>query len=115
MKKAQQKLPIVDSFGRVHDSLRVSVTDRCNIRCFYCMPEVVRFLPQHQILTFEEIHRIVQITAGMGVRKIRLTGGEPLVRSQLWKLDRDTGVGRWNRRCCVDYQWFIVGGTGSAT
>jgi cyclic pyranopterin phosphate synthase len=86
MIKAQQILPIVDSFGRVHDSLRVSVTDRCNIRCFYCMPEIVRFLPHRQILTFEEIHRLVQITAGMGVRKIRLTGGEPLVRAQLWKL-----------------------------
>ena len=66
--------------------MRISVTDRCNIRCFYCMPEVVRFLPQAQILTFEEIRRIVQISADMGVRKIRLTGGEPLVRSQLWKL-----------------------------
>lgn len=86
MNKALQNLPIVDSFGRVHDSLRVGVTDRCNIRCFYCMPEVVQFLPHSQILTFEEIHRIVQISASMGVRKIRLTGGEPLVRAQLWKL-----------------------------
>ena len=86
MKKVQKTVPIIDSFGRVHDSLRVSVTDRCNIRCFYCMPEVVRFLPQNKILTFEEIYRIVQIAAGLGVRKIRLTGGEPLVRSQLWKL-----------------------------
>ena len=86
MKKALQKLPIVDSYGRVHDSLRVGVTDRCNIRCFYCMPESVKFLPHREILSFEEIHRVVEIAAAMGVKKIRLTGGEPLVRSQVWKL-----------------------------
>jgi cyclic pyranopterin phosphate synthase len=78
--------PIVDSFGRVHDSLRISVTDRCNIRCFYCMPENVKFLPQRDVLSFEEIHRVVSVSAKMGVKKIRLTGGEPLVRSQLSKL-----------------------------
>lgn len=79
-------LPIIDSFGRIHTSLRVSVTDRCNIRCFYCMPEVVRFLPQHEVLTFEEIFRVVRIGSELGVTKIRLTGGEPLVRAELWKL-----------------------------
>ena len=79
-------LPIIDSFGRIHTSLRVSVTDRCNIRCFYCMPEVVRFLPQREVLTFEEIFRVVRIASEMGVTKIRLTGGEPLVRAELWKL-----------------------------
>ena len=79
-------LPIIDSFGRIHTSLRVSVTDRCNIRCFYCMPEVVRFLPQREVLTFEEIFRVVRIAAELGVTKIRLTGGEPLVRAELWKL-----------------------------
>ena len=79
-------LPIIDSFDRIHTSLRVSVTDRCNIRCFYCMPEQVKFLPQAQVLTFEEIERLVRIVASHGVEKIRITGGEPLVRSQLWKL-----------------------------
>ena len=79
-------LPIIDSFGRIHTSLRVSVTDRCNIRCFYCMPEVVRFLPQREVLTFEEIFRVVRIASELGVTKIRLTGGEPLVRAELWKL-----------------------------
>jgi len=76
--------PLVDSFGRVHTNLRVSVTDRCNIRCFYCMPlENVRFRPRSEILTFEEITRFVEIAARMGVNKLRLTGGEPLVRDQL--------------------------------
>ncbi len=78
--------PIVDSFNRTHDSLRISVTDRCNIRCFYCMPENVKFLPQSDVLTFEEIHRVVSVSAKMGVKKIRLTGGEPLVRAELWRL-----------------------------
>ncbi len=80
---------IVDSFGRVHTNLRVSVTDRCNIRCYYCMPnESIQFLPHAQILTFEEIHRFVEVAASLGVSKIRLTGGEPLVRSQLDSLVR---------------------------
>ena len=79
-------IPIVDSFGREHRSLRISVTDRCNIRCFYCMPENVKFLPQNSILTFEEIHRISRILARHGVTRVRLTGGEPLVRSEIWNL-----------------------------
>lgn len=78
---------LVDSFGRVHTSLRISVTDRCNIRCFYCMPrEDVQFLPRGDILSFEEITRFARIVAGMGVHKLRLTGGEPLVRADLPKL-----------------------------
>jgi cyclic pyranopterin phosphate synthase len=73
--------PLIDSFGRVHTNLRVSVTDRCNIRCFYCMPnENVQFKPRAELLTFEEIERFVRIVAEMGVNKVRLTGGEPLVR-----------------------------------
>ncbi len=78
---------LVDGFGRVHDSLRVSVTDRCNIRCFYCMPaENVRFKPRSELLTFEEIERVVRVLAQLGVHKIRLTGGEPLVRQELHHL-----------------------------
>ncbi len=81
------KSPLVDRLGRVHTSIRISVTDRCNIRCFYCMPnENVRFRPRHEILTFEEITRFVRILAQMGVRRLRLTGGEPLVRSGLPRL-----------------------------
>ena len=77
---------LVDSFGRVHDNLRISVTDRCNIRCTYCMPESVRFLPRADLLTFEEIGRFVRVAAGLGVDKVRLTGGEPLVRRDLPRL-----------------------------
>lgn len=79
-------LPIIDSYGRAHKSLRISVTDRCNIRCVYCMPENVKFLPRRDVLTFEEIVRFVQVVAKLGVHRVRLTGGEPLVRSQLPKL-----------------------------
>lgn len=76
-----------DRFGRNHDSLRVSVTDRCNIRCFYCMPlENVSFLPRTELLSFEEIERFVSVATELGIRKIRLTGGEPLVRQQLDRL-----------------------------
>ena len=73
--------PLVDSFGRLHDNLRVSVTDRCNIRCFYCMPEHdVEFVERREILDFEEIERFVRIAVGLGIVKLRVTGGEPLVR-----------------------------------
>src|SRR5207248_4977259 len=76
--------PLVDTFGRLHDNLRISVTDRCNIRCFYCMPETgVKFQPRDQILSFEEIERFVRIAVTLGVRKLRVTGGEPLVRRDL--------------------------------
>lgn len=79
--------PLVDAFGRVHTNLRISVTDRCNIRCFYCMPaENVRFKPRHELLTFEEIERFVRVAARLGVDKVRLSGGEPLVRHELPRL-----------------------------
>jgi cyclic pyranopterin phosphate synthase len=80
---------LVDSFGRVHNNLRISVTDRCNIRCFYCMPaENVQFLQRKLLLTYEEIERFVRLVVPCGVTKIRLTGGEPLVRSDLHELVR---------------------------
>ncbi len=72
-----------DTFGRLHDNLRLSVTDRCNIRCFYCMPEEVEFVPRPEILTFEEIERFVRLAVRCGIRKLRITGGEPLVRRDL--------------------------------
>lgn len=79
--------PLTDNLGRVHTSLRISVTDRCNIRCFYCMPEEnVRFRPRHELLSFEEITRLARVIASLGVNKLRLTGGEPLVRAELPKL-----------------------------
>ncbi|WP_286765517.1 MULTISPECIES: GTP 3',8-cyclase MoaA [Rhodopirellula] len=75
-------IALVDRFGRRHDSLRISITDRCNIRCFYCMPEHdAEFLPRSGVLTFEEIERLAGLLVGRcGVRDIRITGGEPLVR-----------------------------------
>lgn len=80
---------LVDSWGRVHDNLRISVTDRCNIRCFYCMPETdVHFVRRSEILDFEEIERFVRIAVTLGIRKLRVTGGEPLVRRDLAVLIR---------------------------
>lgn len=77
-------MPLIDTFGREHNNLRISVTDRCNIRCFYCMPaENVQFMQKSQLLTFEEIERFVRVAVKLGVNKIRLTGGEPLVRREL--------------------------------
>ena len=78
--------PLIDSFGRIHNNLRISVTDRCNIRCVYCMPETVTFLPRNSLLSFEEIARIIRVATTMGIDKIRLTGGEPLVRKGFSRL-----------------------------
>jgi len=76
--------PLIDTFDRIHDNLRISVTDRCNIRCFYCMPEDgVKYMPREEILTFEEIERFVHVAVSLGVTKLRVTGGEPLVRKDL--------------------------------
>ncbi len=75
-----------DSWGRPHNNLRISVTDRCNIRCVYCMPEEVQFQPRSALLTFEEIERVARVAATLGFDKVRLTGGEPLVRRDLPKL-----------------------------
>src|SRR5436853_2389276 len=80
-----------DTFKRPLRDLRISVTDRCNFRCVYCMPKEVfgrdfQFLPSALLLTFEEITRLARIFIGLGVEKIRLTGGEPLVRRDLERL-----------------------------
>ncbi|MFM8579748.1 MAG: GTP 3',8-cyclase MoaA [Planctomycetaceae bacterium] len=77
---------LVDGFGRTHTDLRVSVTDRCNMRCIYCMPLDASFLPREALLTFEEIARVVRVAAGLGIRTVRLTGGEPLLRRDLHQL-----------------------------
>ncbi|MCM2373180.1 GTP 3',8-cyclase MoaA [Aporhodopirellula aestuarii] len=75
---------LTDRFGRNHRSLRISVTDRCNLRCTYCMPEhTPQYQPRSEILTFEEIVRFVKVAVTLGVDDVRLTGGEPLVRAQL--------------------------------
>lgn len=77
---------LIDSFGRVHNNLRISVTDRCNLRCIYCMPEEVTFLDKGELLSFEEIARFVRVVVSLGVNKLRLTGGEPLLRKDLHRL-----------------------------
>ena len=83
--------PITDTFGRPIHDLRISVTDRCNFRCQYCMPRGgvrpdFQFLRRSQLLTFEEIHGWRAVFAGVGVRKLRLTGGEPLLRRDIERL-----------------------------
>ena len=76
--------PLEDSFGRQHTYLRISVTDRCNYRCVYCMPsEGLNWVPREDILTYEEIGRIVEVMADMGIQKVRISGGEPTLRSDL--------------------------------
>ena len=77
---------MVDTFGRVHNNLRISVTDRCNLRCTYCMPEEVTFLDRDALLTFEEIAHFVSVATVLGVDKVRLTGGEPLLRRDMHRL-----------------------------
>src|ERR671919_2062233 len=80
---------IADAFGRPLRNLRVSVTDRCNLRCQYCMPEEEYvWLPREEILHFEEISRLVDVFIELGVDKVRLTGGEPLLRRDLAQLVR---------------------------
>lgn len=75
---------LFDNHGRPLSYLRLAVTDRCNLRCFYCMPaEGVRYLPKKQVLSFEEMERLVRVLAGLGIRKVRITGGEPFVRHEL--------------------------------
>lgn len=79
--------PLIDSHGRVHTSLRISITDRCNIRCFYCMPaENVNFRPRDELLSYEEIERFASVAARLGINRLRITGGEPLVRNNLAEL-----------------------------
>src|SRR5262245_2721958 len=79
---------LIDTFGRIHNNLRISVTDRCNLRCVYCMPEEVVFLDRQELLSFEEITHFVRVAAPLGIDKIRLTGGEPLMRRELHRLVR---------------------------
>ena len=75
---------LYDNHGRPVSYLRLAVTDRCNLRCFYCMPEEgIHYLPKKALLTYEEMERFVRITANMGIRKVRITGGEPFVRKDL--------------------------------
>ena len=82
-------VPLIDPFDRHIDYLRVSVTDRCDLRCVYCMAEDMTFLPKNEVLTLEELDRLCSTFINLGVRKLRLTGGEPLVRKNImWLVNR---------------------------
>ena len=83
--------PLVDPFGRKVEYLRVSVTDRCDLRCVYCMAEDMSFLPKAEVLTLEELDRLCSAFVKLGTRKLRLTGGEPLVRRDVMRLIRSLG------------------------
>jgi len=76
-------VPLIDPFARAITYLRVSVTDRCDFRCVYCMAENMQFLPKKELLTLEELDRLCSTFVGMGVQKLRITGGEPLVRRDI--------------------------------
>ncbi|MEM4295070.1 MAG: radical SAM protein, partial [Candidatus Caldarchaeum sp.] len=78
-------MELVDGFGRVARKLRLSVTDRCNFRCDFCMPLHPAWIPHSEILTYEEMARLVKILASMGVSKVRMSGGEPLMRRDVEK------------------------------
>ena len=83
---SNSKRPLIDNFGRTVEYLRISVTDRCDFRCTYCMAENMTFLPKKEILQLEEIAELARIFVNRGVKKLRLTGGEPLVRRDIMKL-----------------------------
>ena len=89
--KAAVSRPLVDTFGRTISYVRISVTDRCDFRCRYCMSEAMSFMPRSQVLSLEEIDRIAAAFIRRGVRRLRLTGGEPLVRRGIDDLVRSLG------------------------
>ncbi len=100
----------VDAFGRKHTYLRISVTERCNLRCTYCMPEEgVDLSPKDQILTFEEIERLARLFVHHGVDKIRLTGGEPLVRKNVEELTERIGRIKGLRRFALTTNGMLLG------
>ena len=85
MQITEQKSTLIDQFGRKVDYIRLSITDRCDFRCVYCMAEDMTFLPRDEVLSLEECARLVKVFVGLGVSKVRITGGEPLVRKNaLW-------------------------------
>ena len=99
---------LIDPFARAIEYLRVSVTDRCDLRCVYCMAEHMTFLPKKDLLTLEELDRLCSIFISLGVKKLRITGGEPLVRRNVLTLFRSdlaaSRLGRAVRRTDADHQ-----------
>ncbi len=106
---AQAAAPLIDGFGRTVRYLRVSVTDRCDLRCVYCMAEHMTFLPKAQVLTLEELDRIASAFVSLGTRKLRLTGGEPLVRKGVMGLVR--GLSRHLASGALDELTLTTNGT----
>ncbi|MET0295228.1 MAG: GTP 3',8-cyclase MoaA [Phenylobacterium sp.] len=100
---------LTDAFGRTVTYLRISVTDRCDLRCVYCMAEHMTFLPKAQVLTLEELDRIASAFVGLGVRKLRLTGGEPLVRKGF--MDLVGGLSRHLKSGALDELTLTTNGT----
>ncbi|MET3664117.1 GTP 3',8-cyclase MoaA [Caulobacter sp. 1776] len=100
---------LIDGFGRAVTYLRVSVTDRCDLRCLYCMSEHMTFLPKAEVLTLEELDRLASTFVGLGVRKLRLTGGEPLVRKGF--MDLVGGLSRHLRSGALDELTLTTNGT----
>ena len=108
-------MALVDALGRTLGNLRVSVTDRCNLRCTYCMPEAdYAWLPRPQILSFEEIDRLVGIFVGLGVDRVRLTGGEPLLRRDLPELVRLLTARRGLRETALTTNGLLLAGQAEA-
>src|SRR5690349_4819636 len=105
----QGSRPLVDSFGRTVTYLRLSVTDRCDLRCVYCMAEHMTFLPKAEVLTLEELDRIASTFVGLGTRKLRLTGGEPLVRKGM--MDLVLSLGRHLNTGALDELTLTTNGT----
>ncbi len=101
--------PLADGLGRVVRYLRASVTDRCDLRCTYCMPERMRFLPRAEVLSLEEMDRVCTLFVGLGARKLRLTGGEPLVRRGVMELVES--LGRHLRSGALDELTLTTNGT----
>ena len=100
---------LIDGFGRTVTYLRVSVTDRCDLRCVYCMAEHMTFLPKKEVLTLEELDRIASAFVGLGVRKLRITGGEPLVRKGV--MDLIGSLGRHLKSGALDELTLTTNGT----
>lgn len=92
MTAMEQPTKLIDKFGRHVDYIRLSVTDRCDFRCVYCMTEDMQFLPRKEILSLEELYRVAKVFTELGVKKIRLTGGEPMVRSNVMSLIEKLGA-----------------------
>jgi cyclic pyranopterin phosphate synthase len=107
--KAQAAAPLIDGLGRTVTYLRLSVTDRCDLRCVYCMAEHMTFLPKAEVLTLEELDLIASAFVGLGTRKLRLTGGEPLVRKGMMGLVRS--LGRHLRSGALDELTLTTNGT----